>query len=771
MSANIKKSVKNDAQITKVLGNRKLNAKDVFEIKGTKINDENPIIYDTHISEREDILKVILNDSKDYNIIAKMGGGKSIGLSKFCHENNIKVIIAVPLKMNAEQTASKLKKEFDIDAEFIHGDVEQDEIESIIKKRDLRVIFCVYDSIRKLFLVKAFKPSNFILIIDEIHNATIQYGFRYEALQELSKRKIKFKKIINLTGTPEGVLLNESSNVIFEPRVPMKHNVKLLKIVASFPKEAEDIAALATTKKKKGKCVIFINDKKQVESVASAIRNKIERKNIKNGFMQVEVLYSIGKGKKENFNLNLYRYLIENDAIPEGVEYLITTSIISDGVNIHNKDIENIIIVDVKNWWVKRQYIARFREGVDCVYDLLNSSGDKKFNWFNLEDAKINRREAFELHLKSFKQLKEKRKEFGNSIGYVGNINMIPLPESNDFIYFDEDTYEFFLSDEKVGLSIVDDLNNIMYNDHRKAREFYTNIAGFKVIQVGVEKLLPFNNEKNILSPAEKKYVIENFKKIFVVYVNEKYAKHPQRKNIHPLLLDSTGFDQRTFYNNNQKFYSYDTQIMRNLLHKVFELSLYRYPASLLNKLIELKLNNEHSHAKKVERAFYYYFRMDALNNLTLIVDPEISNLLIQDHRDYRLLIEQSKYYEKEAKIIDYKRMKNELQDYKSHEILDALAGLYKISSQSMGKFHVSNYYPTEYSPVEGLMQKFKIDGDQDVIDYSMVSWYMLREDLVKWKNQNDYWPQYVYEGLDLLNKEINISTEQTIIPNTAFQN
>ena len=89
-----------------------------------------------------------------------------------------------------------------------------------------------------------------------------------------------------------------------------------------------------------------------------------------------------------------------------------------------------------------------------------------------------------------------------------------------------------------------------------------------------------------------------------------------------------------------------------------------------------------------------------------------------------------------------------------------------------MGIFHVSNYYPTEYSSEEGLMQKFEIVGDQDAIDYSMVIWYILREDLAKWKNPNDYqWPQYVNEGLDRLNDEINISTNKTIIPNTAFQN
>ncbi len=103
-------------------------------------------------------------------------------------------------------------------SEFIHGDISNKYIISILKRKNIRVIFCVYDSIKRLFSALAFNASNYILIVDEIHNATIQYDFRPEALKGLAIYKTKFRKVINLTGTPEGVLFNESRNVIFESR-------------------------------------------------------------------------------------------------------------------------------------------------------------------------------------------------------------------------------------------------------------------------------------------------------------------------------------------------------------------------------------------------------------------------------------------------------------------------------------------------------------------------------------------------------------------------
>ncbi len=99
----------------KQLKKSSLTAKDIFAIQGLAIKGENPILFDKYISEKEDVLNIIVKDNDNYNIVCKMGGGKSIGLSKFCHENNIKAIIAVPLKMNAEQTVSMLRSMFQIE--------------------------------------------------------------------------------------------------------------------------------------------------------------------------------------------------------------------------------------------------------------------------------------------------------------------------------------------------------------------------------------------------------------------------------------------------------------------------------------------------------------------------------------------------------------------------------------------------------------------------------------------------------------------------------
>ncbi|MBO8140218.1 MAG: hypothetical protein H0Z22_07090 [Thermosipho sp. (in: Bacteria)] len=87
---------------------------------------------------------------------------------------------------------------------------------------------------------------------------------------------------------------------------------------------------------------------------------------LSNNFPDKKIV-AISAEEKEN---EIVRHIIENNAIPEDVDILLTTSVISDGINILNKNINNVYLCGEYNPLKKMQFIARFRKGVNMVFDI-----------------------------------------------------------------------------------------------------------------------------------------------------------------------------------------------------------------------------------------------------------------------------------------------------------------------------------------------------------------------------------------------------------------
>ncbi|MHB1688082.1 MAG: DEAD/DEAH box helicase [Ignavibacteriaceae bacterium] len=695
--------------------NVSLTAKKVFTIKGTELKGESPIKYDERINERKDIFDIIFTDGNDYNILARMGGGKTTGIIDYIYKQGLRGVITVPLKLNAEQIAEYFLSHYQFKIGFVHGDVKDEQIQTYLNDPDIKVIACVYDSLAKLTNFEGFKPQECILIIDEIHNLSVQYMFRYQAIKQLNLSKHSYKKRISLTGTPEGTLYNDALNVIFEPQSKTSSPQKKVKLVILGSSSIDKFAKTVLRFNMKGKCVIFVNDKDKIDHLARYIKSHIKSKTTNKNFSAVETLYSVtDKKSKKKFNKKLFDYLVRNGEIPNEVEYLITSSIFSDGVNIMNSDIDKVLIFDVHDWWVKRQYIARFRKGIGEVVDFSVLKKTEYCKWFNLKQEYANRSELFNKHLVEMEKLKEARFEFGKTIG-LPNIKMIPLPEKNDFIFYDDETRNFVFSRERVALSVIEDLNQIMYKDYNKALEFCKDIAGYDVEHISFKMLYSREeSEKKIsakLTVQEKEYFRDEFKKFFKLYTYENSKENNLTQYIQGDYFPSEEFDEQHFKKINEKYFL--NLSTRNLLRKIFDLSMLQYPFCVADKVVELSFNNKEIIARKMILEIYY----EAIYRLqnTMVdkkVRPETFELFKKKSKAFKLMdiiVSNTDYL---VKHVNYKRISEIIaSEYTKQEIKSALNGMFTFKTKNQNKKGL--WELNDESDLDAILDRYGIDSNR----------------------------------------------------------
>jgi|GEM_PF-3728224 len=716
-----KLGVKNN-ELNKVtnLNKVRLSAKKIFTIEADKINEESPISYNERIDERIDVFDTIFSDEHDYNILANMGGGKTTGIINYIYKQDLRGVITVPLKINAEQIADYFKNFCEIELGYIHGDVKDNQIAEYINNPSIKVIACVYDSLDRLTKFEGFKPEECFLIIDEIHNLSIQYEFRYTAIRQLNVVKNAYKKIISLTGTPEGTLYNKARNIHFQTSLNSNDNKKNVILThtgnSSIKKFGDTVLKFAM----KGKCVIFLNDKPKVEQLAKHIRRHLptktsSAKTSRNTFTPVETLYSVNDKKdKRKFNKKLSEYLISHGEIPNEVDYLITTSILSDGVNIMNTNIDKVLIFNVNDMWVKRQYIARFRNGVNEVIDFSLLKKEENCRWFDLKLEFSKRFELLEKYRTEMEKLKNERIKFGNSIG-LSNIEMIPLPKENDFIFYDKKEKTYTLSRERVALSIIKDLNEIMYNDYSKALEFYKDIAGYNIIHKYYYELLTKeeSGRKNSteLSQEEKVFFRKEFKKFFKLYFDEEIKNNVLTQYIQKDYFPSNEFDKNHFRKLNERYFLND--LTMKLLEDIFNLSILYYPFCVADKFIELRFKHDDTNARKLiwEIQCNAFFKLKA-DMLKLEVRDVTSELFKREIQKFKLVDLIYSVNDQSRQIINYgKLLKIVEREFTNSEIKSALRSIFNFTTREPTKEQLWRY--KENTKTDDILDRFGIDSNQ----------------------------------------------------------
>lgn len=373
-------SIDDDRSIRKILNKYfKVNAKEHY--------------FNKHVSDCTDIVTNILTDHHNYDIIAKTGAGKTSAILNKALElshgsDGYKMIFLVPLQVNAKYLESK--EDYHGQLRSIYEKVNQNEVDDIIQKHS--VIVSTYDGLQKILSTKIdVNWKEYVLVIDEVHNFVIQTNFRKTVLRYVTDHIQDFKKVIRLTGTPEGVLMDQSNyhRIRFIKRNNPNNLIKRKYTLFTYNKSKDQSSLKLLVdhimqRNYTGKVVALINDTEFIYSVQKLLIDKgISEK-------KIAVLH------RKNKSTKAYETIATQGEIPAEYDFVLSTSVINDGIDINNSDIQAVYFYNIYNPIVFRQFMARFRKGFDYCYDFIP-------NLYKTQIVLPNIKTRFNKYIKFFK--------------------------------------------------------------------------------------------------------------------------------------------------------------------------------------------------------------------------------------------------------------------------------------------------------------------------------------------------------------------------------
>jgi hypothetical protein len=284
---------------------------------------------DKYVSEvAADLVDMILHGEKPRTFLsAPTGTGKTYSIIKEIvpairrQKTNARCALVVPTISLAEQIG------IEYDLPVIVGYTSPYDI----KAASAAPLFVsTYDSASKI------DDIDFVFA-DEWHNAT--RAFRQHAMRDVYDWSLRAQHTVFMSGTPVGEWKEFNTQLVdVVPKdvrpmnvqiVTLKKNQKAGKSIG-FDVRASRI--LKEAREKTGLTIIRLNDKSQCRSVKKdAIKKGWFKEN------EIEVITSDSKNDSK-----VYDYIMTNQLVPNGVRVLFTTSLMDDGVNVYNNNIDGV---------------------------------------------------------------------------------------------------------------------------------------------------------------------------------------------------------------------------------------------------------------------------------------------------------------------------------------------------------------------------------------------------------------------------------------------
>lgn len=281
--------------------------------------------FDQYIPE--DFAMECLEQEKNLLIKSDTGTGKTsafINAAKALAETKDKpsryFIFAVPTRAIAMQTGNDKK------VLWITGETK--DIFKILKEyheAGKRVIACTYDmAIRVQDLLKKINVfASFTLMVDEIHHFTYSYKYRRDAINKLNELKKVAKGFIGLSGTPEDVLKNIFDEEVHIQTKRNKAPVAVFGAITYKQMRDEEVALIQLLRQKAEsgkKLLVFIQNTTLIKKLQRVLSN-----------LGVSTKTITADSKKNNV---AYRQIVDESKFPDDTQVLLTTTVISDGINI-----------------------------------------------------------------------------------------------------------------------------------------------------------------------------------------------------------------------------------------------------------------------------------------------------------------------------------------------------------------------------------------------------------------------------------------------------
>jgi hypothetical protein len=274
----------------------------------------------------DEVEKILTSESKKTLIIAPTGSGKTFTLITVAKKLNLKMIFTVPNVAVVMQVA----KEFKIGSAYGTKSLKKE-----LEKNN--IVVCTIDKLSHI--QNECYLSEFILVLDEKHTHITTVNFRSTAVFEASSIREKFKKIVDVTATPEPLNLKDYD----EQKVFYTPDTKRY--------------AINITVTKTGKAVLVNKLRESKSDINVILNNDITfNDNAKYRFKPSE---SINAGTKKN---EVYEHILEKQEIPKHIKYLFTTDMFSAGLNLNNTGDITIFINGFADATLIKQFVARFRK-------------------------------------------------------------------------------------------------------------------------------------------------------------------------------------------------------------------------------------------------------------------------------------------------------------------------------------------------------------------------------------------------------------------------
>ncbi|MGP3779337.1 DEAD/DEAH box helicase family protein [Halanaerobium saccharolyticum] len=425
--------------------------------KGKELEIEGKYIQNNHIDKIFESL--FQNDNKKILVTSVTGSGKTYSFLKNVQNNEIKTIFLAPYKSTTWQTFVSYEHENTVG--FWGG-------KSVDLTGDETVIIATYDKSKQIR--KQIDCSNFTLIIDEAHNLIGQYGFRKDAIKNINKLSNLVKNIIHITATPVG--LSPKYDKIYNFR--KEKNLKQA-YISNSNKLTELISILIDNNQENHLDIIRINDKKKQKKIKDIL--------VKEGLYSKDKILIFNSDVKGN---DEFKNLINNEKINKKFSLLLTTSVIDDGVNLKNNNINNIYFFGSLDFNAIVQFPNRSRYGFNSMYVFNTHKEDResfniysRFKYFYESSKEI--RERYNAGIKFLgdptntdnKIVKEEIKYYKKAMTEI----LEPL-----FISFDKKNNEYFIDENKILLRVYQKLNGTLAN-HNILKNVLLNYAGFNNVE------------------------------------------------------------------------------------------------------------------------------------------------------------------------------------------------------------------------------------------------------------------------------------------------
>lgn len=337
-----------------------------------------------------------------------------------------------------------------------------------IKLDGVRPVISTTDSLPKV--VRACEETNqqFLLVYDEVHQVIENSSFR----EKLRNPFIVYKEdlcvgLLGMTATPEPL-----ENMDFDTRFYIDVENKFCiaaktVIVKEFVNNDDNILALLKMIKEKHKDkIIFarINDKTTLKLLRAKLNNAIAWYRVSN---------EIKEGKEYVGDMDKLEEILQGNDIPQGIDYILTSSLGDVGVEYLLKDKPIVIdFIDRNSSLVADiQFSGRFRNGIDTLYFVGKFDTPKEDFISKLPNQKL----IYEEEVRKRKAVVEAL----NSIELQGSIS-----EPGIITY----------KDEKGKIKVKLDEYSLKQYVYKKSIRFY--LQNFNLFRKYLKEHLTFNTKK-----------------------------------------------------------------------------------------------------------------------------------------------------------------------------------------------------------------------------------------------------------------------------------